>query len=648
VTRSTRQALGATLLYVLATLALTWPLLNVIHREIAADMGDPVFICWVLLWTSGQVFAFLSGDFGALSRYWHGNIFYPEPLTLAYSEHLTAQMIQALPVLAFTDNIVLVYNLLFISTFVLSGLGMFLLARDLTGKPLAAFVAGLAFAFAPYRIDQFSHLQVLSAQWMPFVLLGFRRYLETRSRRALVGGSAALIAQNLSCGYYVMFFPPFAAAYVVYELAVRGRLRDWAAWRAFAIAGVIVAVVSLPFLLPYVEVRHSGVGVRAVDEISMFSADSHAFARPTARSWLWGGKLAAARRPEGQAFPGFSILVLALAGVIGGDIVRRRRSKVPSPPWRQIAIGAMAVVFVASLVASISLLITGSFLLPSPGEMRPWHQGGQVFLAVVLCAIGLGLLNRRLPDDGDAVRSPWMFFAIATLVAAAFAMGPQIVVNDEVVSPGPYAWLMSLPGFDGLRVPSRFVAIMTLFLAVLAGLGAAEVIARARRFGVALVIAAGMFMWLEAWPGRFETNIRIGAEGYLLTPRELRTGENLSPIYQTIRDSSQPIALLELPLGAPPWDLHAIFYAGFHRQKLINGYSGFFPESYLRLMTVLDRRREDPEGAWRALLGSRATHVLLHEAAYPPHRRQEIGDWLLANGAHELATDGTDRLFSVR
>src|SRR5687768_11180675 len=274
-------------------------------------MGDPVFVCWVLLWTSGQVFSFLSGDFGALSRYWHGNIFYPEPLTLAYSEHFTAQMLQALPLLAVTDNVVLVYNLLFLSTFVLCGVGAFLLVRDLTGRPLAALVAGLAFAFAPYRIDQFSHLQILSMQWMPFALYGFRRYLETGRRRALVGGAAALVAQNLSCGYYLLFFPPFAAAYVVYELAARRRLRDWATWGAFALAGVVVALVTLPFLMPYLEVRKSGVGVRQVSEITMYSADAHAFATSPAMSWLWGKRLAVFPRAEGQAFPGIAILSLA-------------------------------------------------------------------------------------------------------------------------------------------------------------------------------------------------------------------------------------------------------------------------------------------------------------------------------------------------
>jgi hypothetical protein len=648
VTRSTRQAAGAALLYTVATCALTWPLISVVSSEIAADMGDPVFVCWVLLWTSGQVFAFLSGDVGALSRYWHGNIFYPEPLTLAYSEHLTAQMVQALPLLAVTDNIVLVYNLLFLSTFVLGGLGTFLLVRDLTGKPLAALIAGLAFAFAPYRVDQFPHLQVLSAQWMPFALWGFRRYLETGRRRALVGGAAALVAQNLSCGYYLLFFPPFAAAFIVYELAVRGRLRDWAAWKAFAVTALVVGVLTMPFLLPYLEVRNSGVGVRSMAEVTMFSADAHAFATSTETSWLWGKRLDVFPRPEGQAFPGLAILALGLVAVVAGVVRWTIRQSLPLPLWRQMLIGAVAVWLGAHVYGSVSLLVTGGFALPVDGDWMVSHHGGRVLLTTALLVIGLAVLLKKRPEVPTGGHSSWVFWAVAAVVAAVLAMGPEIFVRGERISAGPYTWLMNyVPGFDGLRVPSRFVGVMTLFLAVLAGLGAAELL-RLRRAGAGLVVALGLFMWVEAWPGVFPTNVRLAAGAHEITARELRVGDNIAPVYKAIRDNDRPLILLEFPFGVPAWDLHTVFYSGFHKQRVVNGYSGFFPESHLHLQRLFNMRREDPQSAWRALLGSGATHVLVHEAAYPERRRREISDWLVASGAREILTDGTDRLFTVR
>ena len=48
--------------------------------------------------------------------------------------------------------------------------------------------------------------------WMPFVLLGFHRYFETRRLAPLAGASLAWIAQNLSCGYYLLFFSPVVGA----------------------------------------------------------------------------------------------------------------------------------------------------------------------------------------------------------------------------------------------------------------------------------------------------------------------------------------------------------------------------------------------------------------------------------------------------
>ncbi len=156
----------------------------------------------------------------------------------------------------------LCYNLLFLSTSVLSGLGTFLLVRELTGSARAGFVAGLLYGFAPYRIGQFSHLQVMSSQWMPFALYGFRRYFDTRRAWPLAGAALALVAQNWSCGYFLMYFAPFAAAYVLYEIADRGLVEGPAVWASLGAAAAVVAGATVPLLLPYLELRAHGFGPR--------------------------------------------------------------------------------------------------------------------------------------------------------------------------------------------------------------------------------------------------------------------------------------------------------------------------------------------------------------------------------------------------
>src|SRR5262249_37455380 len=160
--------------------------------------GDPLLNAWILAW-----------DATHLGRgWWNANIFFPHPLALAFSEHLLPQALSILPMYALTRNPILCYNLVFLATFVLSGLGMFLLARELTCRADAAFVAGLAFAFAPYRVASLPHVQVLSSAWLPFALYGFRRYFDTGRNLALVGGATAWLLLNLSSGYYLLFGSP--------------------------------------------------------------------------------------------------------------------------------------------------------------------------------------------------------------------------------------------------------------------------------------------------------------------------------------------------------------------------------------------------------------------------------------------------------
>ena len=166
---SASSASSAFLVYVVLTLAFTWPLARGLAHDVPSDFGDPLFTMWVMAWDATHLG----------SGWWNANIFHPHPLALAYSEHFLPQALQALPIYFVTANPILGYNVVFLSTFVLSGLGMFLFTRDLTGRWEGAMVAGLAYAFAPYRVASLPHLHVLSSAWLPFVLLGFRRYLAT-------------------------------------------------------------------------------------------------------------------------------------------------------------------------------------------------------------------------------------------------------------------------------------------------------------------------------------------------------------------------------------------------------------------------------------------------------------------------------------
>lgn len=643
-----------TALFTVITVAMTWPLASVMTTEIAWDLGDSVFDCWVMMWTGGQVLRFLQGDWSALGDFWNGNIFYPERMTIAYSEQLTPQMLQILPLYAATGNIVLGYNLLFLSAIILSALGMYLLVRELTGHPVAAFVAGLAFAWSPYRVDQFSHLQVMSSQWMPLALYGFRRYFVNGSTRALAGATTALVVQVLSCFYYLFFFVPFAAAYCVYEMIAQSRWRDRRMWKQLTIAAVLSLVVITPFLIPYVKVRTvAGMGVRDPAEVAAFSADTWALATASENLTFWGPRLQTFVRPEGNGFPGLTILAL---GLIGAWVVMfraaahaRRTAPGRAPLWLKVA-GALVAIAAVSIVATWGVLL---FRGPGVGYLADYRfsirdPGLIVARTVVLVVVAILFPAVRRFLRG-VPRSAGGFLLVGWLLATLLAFGPEIHAHGKVIGPGPYALLAHyLPGIDGMRVPARFFMVATLLLTALGGVGLAALIGRWRRVGYALAAVAVCGIAFESATVPFFTNRRLWVEHYDLTPRHLASEATMGAVYERVRDLPDGTVLAEFPYGAGPFEMLSVFYAGLHRKPLLNGFSGFFPKSYLDRMSTLAFDPVDHAAAWKTLIDSGATHVVVHEAAYFEGKGARISGWLRELGATELVSHGTDRLFALK
>lgn len=645
-----------TALYTLIAVAMTWPLASVINTKIAWDLGDPALNCWIMMWTGGQLLRFLKGDISALADFWNGNIFYPEKLTIAYSEHLTPQMLQILPIYAATGNMVLCYNLLFLSSIVLSGLSMYLLVRELTQHPVAAFVAGVAFAWSPYHVDQFPHLQVISTQWMPLAFYGLRRYFVDGKVRALAGGMVAVVVQVLSCGYYLFFFTPFVAAYVVYEMASRKLWRNGRTWRQLIIASLLALLAIAPFILPYMRVREmNGMGVRSLNEVSAFSADTWGLFMSSENIALLGQSLVTRTKAEGNGFPGFTILLLGIAGIAVTIARARRHASSHTAPtralWQRLAFAASAMTGAALLVMWVWLLVFGGGTFHALGGRASTHDLATMALRtggwLVLTLLAVPSARRFVAGVPNSITG---FFIIAWIASIALAWGPIVSAGGRNIGEGPYALLYNyVPGFNGMRVPGRFFMISSFCLAALVGVGFAAIARGRQRLGTVLAICVVGLMLIESAVVPFVINKALWVDHFVLQPAELRTANNLGNVYDTIRDLPQGIVVAEFPFGAVPFDTQATYYAGYHRKPLLNGFSGFFPASFVeRTKTLAWDPTEQADAARQTLIESGVTHVVVHEGAYRDDKGPRISDWLRSSGARELASHGTDRLFTLK
>jgi hypothetical protein len=265
------------------------------------DLGDPLFSMWRIGWVYRQ----LLGDPRPL---FDANIFYPEPLTLTYSDSMLLPALTAAPLLAAGVHPVVTYNLLMLSGFLLSGITTYLLANRLTGSPRAAFVAAVIYGFYPYRFEHYSHLELQFTYWMPLALLALHRFAATAQLRDALLAALAVVAQLYSSMYYAVFFLFYGTA-VFLVLAAARRLHPQTIAKPLAIAGALALVLAVPLARPYMAAQPIK-GDRDVPAVTVFSATASDYLRAHYRSALYGPHLLPGRKIERALFPGVIPIVL--------------------------------------------------------------------------------------------------------------------------------------------------------------------------------------------------------------------------------------------------------------------------------------------------------------------------------------------------
>jgi hypothetical protein len=282
-----RVDLLALLGFSLLTLLMAYPL-SLHLAEALQDTSDSLLNLWITNWQAHQL---LTSPFQLFDT----NIFYPYPDTLAYSEILFPNILLSVPIFAFTDNPILTYNVMFLLSFILSAFSLYLLAYRLSGNRYAAFIAGLAFAFSPYRAGHLSQLQLLTMQWMPLTLLYLDRYLGRHKAKDGLLFCVFFVAQCLSSFYYAFYTGLAVGLYLLYYFLLRWRRISLSLILRLALLGGLIVVLVLPFALPYFRVNRDLGMERTLSDLVAFS--------PKLRTLL-----------KGYLLPSLAALVLAFLG----------------------------------------------------------------------------------------------------------------------------------------------------------------------------------------------------------------------------------------------------------------------------------------------------------------------------------------------
>lgn len=239
-----------------------------------------------------------------------------------------------------------------------------------------------------------------------------------------------------------------------------------------------------------------------------------------------------------------------------------------------------------------------------------WLFPGVIVLLFTVAA--LALKSRPALPGGDwrqrLRQEPAVLYLLLLLLSVAMFVPPPV---------GLWPWVYSWPGFNFIRVPSRFMILAMLALAVLAGLGFDRLFGgwSARGRGAAALVVGGLLFAEYA-------SMPLGYVPYAL---------EIPAIDRWLNTLPKPFVIAEVPMPSDgdigAYERHntmAMLHATAHWQRTIHGYSGIRPALHQRILRELTLFPDAVSLASLREVG--VTYVVVHEDQYPAERRNEIDE----------------------
>lgn len=447
------------------------------------DLLDSVFDVWVI---SQNVQKLINLQF---HDYFDANIFFPYKKTLVYSNHFFTQSLFAVPFFLVSKNPTFTYNMILLISFFTSALGMFLLARYLTGNPLASIIAGIIFAFSPFMISHLTQLQIITAGGIPLTFLFLHKFFKHEQTRHLMLFALFFILQFLASGHYALYLTLFCGLYMLIYMLTDNHYKQGQFWIKICLLFLIMIITLGPFLFQYIQVQKEiGFSRGGVTNATLVQ-----FLASTPNNWIYGKLTRSFQQNEGILFPGILAVILAFIGFTSG--IKKR------------------------------------------------------------------LVNKKIFENHTLV------YSAILLLSFLFTFGMK----------GPYLLLHKfVPGFNGVRVAQRFHVMVMFSLAVLAAFGIQYLLSalkKNKKFLVGIPLIAVVVFEYMSIP---------------IPTKSVPTRDEIPAVYQWMETIDKDIAIIELPI--PEKRLKRIsveslrmYYSIYHRKKMVNGRSSYFPPLYYEI-----------------------------------------------------------------
>ena len=599
---------------------MTWPW--VAHlRDGVVDKGDPYTIAWTLWWDYHQTFTDPLHLFDA-------NVFYPFKLTLAFTENIYGIAVFYFPLFALGLRPLTVHSIATFLAFPFAGYGAFRLARTLTGSVAIAIVAGIVFAFVPFRYTLLAHLHYLYTGWIPLLLEALILFARDRTWKRASWLGVTFFMNGLSCLTWFIYCLPVLLFLLPFILTQYPVARDRNFWIRGVVAGGIAGLLLVPFILPYYYVS---TNYHLVFPPSTFFQDA-----PPLSDWLIAEGRSTVWRGLGKGMPGKSPLFPGLLPPLLGllAIVWWLRSRLPAgapPIFRRKWVTGLDILIALSLIYAV-LAAGFGFGAEAPS------LAGQLFTTTgydwawltFLCSVVIRICLAWEVERDECLGIGALLLVVGVLLSMGVNGFLTRILREHVVL------------FENLRIPERASAIAYLGLALLA----ARAVAYLRTFAlvhlpkmpafVAVVVVSGLLLFeLRATPMK----LQAGA----LYPDELT---------MNLKTRTMKGGLLELPVdrGECRCEHYYTLEAADHEKPLINSTASFISPISDQLERITKASPFEP-GLMELVEEIPASYVTVHNDFIRAEKRPDydrfLTDGVRSGRLRHIGRYGASDLYAV-
>jgi hypothetical protein len=433
--------------FTLMTFVMTYPLIFRMNQILGSAGGDGTYFVWLVRWYQKAIFEL------KISPFFNPFMNFPQGWSLVSEDISPIMVALALPgSLLFGPT--WGYNFSMLLSFILSGWGMYLWIKHLTGNDLAGLVAGMIFGFLPFRMAHvlIGHLSLAGTQWFPFYFWGLYDLLKQEKfswKPVLMAGvSAGLI--GATSPYYTYMTVLLSAVFLVGFILFKGynRLKSPVFWKSLLLFGIVSSVLVGIAMLPYLTYNfQTGFISRPVEYLSTYSASPTDFVIPSIWQFLWGGWVEKTFNPE---IAQEATLYVGAVAFILATLAWVKRHRIGHPDLLNIALLVGISAFILALGMDIHWL--GRKITSLPVLLQPiFHR-----------------------TDMPAIHLP------------------------------AYYLYFRLPFFSAMRVMMRFGLFTLIFSSMMAGLGAHVLLnATSQKFKRWVAIGLLVLVFVDFYPGVF-------------------------------------------------------------------------------------------------------------------------------------------------